>query len=96
MKSLQDERKRDVEETAEFINQLLSQNKLDSTSEVNKIMNELDFIRRDMNDRVPVTDLEQTKTRLADQIESKVELNEVQTALNECQKDIVSQLNEFK
>ena len=58
MKNLQDERKRDVEETAEFINQLITQSKQDSTTEINKIISEIDFLRRDMAERVPLADLE--------------------------------------
>ena len=97
MKSLQDERKKDVEETADFINQLITQSKEDNLAEINRVTSEIDLVRRDLQDRaVLINDLEQTKSNLVDQLETKVDLNEVQSALNECQNDIIQQLNEFK
>jgi len=38
----------------------------------------------------------ETKAALTGQLDSKVELEEVQNALNECQTDIVRQLDDFK
>ena len=45
MKQLQDDRKRDVEETAEFINQLITQSKAEHSKENAQIYQSLDDIR---------------------------------------------------
>jgi hypothetical protein len=41
-------------------------------------------------------ELLETKSNFIGQLEAKVDLKEVQGALNECQNDIVAQLEEFK
>jgi len=46
--------------------------------------------------RVNSTELIDTRTNLAGQLDTKVDLIEVQNALNECQADIVKQLDDFK
>lgn len=43
-----------------------------------------------------MSELLDTKSKLLSQLESKVELKEVQSALNECQNEICEQLSEFK
>lgn len=96
LKSLQDDRKRDVEETAEFINQLVTQGKLDQQKETSRIAEELEQIRQEIAERVNGNDLLETKEVLVNQLDAKVDLEEVQGALNECQSDIVKQLDEFK
>lgn len=96
LKSLQEERRRDVEETAEFINQLVTQGKLDQQKDTSRIKDEIERLRQDVSLRVNTNDLLETKEVLSGQLDSKVELEEVQSALNECQTDIVKQLDEFK
>ena len=96
LKSLQEERRRDVEETAEFINQLVTQGKLDQQKDTSRIKDEIERLRQDVSLRVNTNDLLETKEALSGQLDSKVELEEVQSALNECQTDIVKQLDEFK
>ena len=49
-----------------------------------------------MASRVNGDDLLETKEVLVGQLDTKVDLEEVQGALNECQQDIVKQLDEFK
>ena len=96
LKSLQEERRRDVEETAEFINQLVTQGKLDQQKDTSRIKDEIERLRQDVSLRVNTNELLETKEVLSGQLDSKVELEEVQSALNECQTDIVKQLDEFK
>ena len=96
LRSAQEERRRDVEETAEFINQLVTQSKLDYQKETNHLYEEMEDLRRDVSMRVNSTELMDTKTNFAGMLNNKVDIAEVQNALNECQADIVKQLDDFK
>lgn len=49
-----------------------------------------------MQEKASCNEVAETIARLATLIESKVDLREVQTALNECQSDIKEQLIEFR
>ena len=49
----------------------------------------MDEIRRDVSLRVNTNELLETRQNLTGQLDTKVELQEVQNALNECQADIV-------
>lgn len=53
-------------------------------------------MRREMGDKCSMGELMELKSKLLGQVEAKVELKEVQQALNECQTDIGAQLQEFK
>lgn len=59
-------------------------------------MDQIEEIRRELGQRVGTEELIATRSNLAGQLDTKVDLNEVQTALNECQADIVKQLDQFK
>ena len=77
LKQLQDERKRDVEETAEFINQLVTQNKHDHEKETSQIFEQMDEMRRDLAHRVGASELNETRSNLAGVLDTKVDLSEV-------------------
>lgn len=96
MKQLQDERKKDVEDTADFINQLLNNSKAEQQREHRRVLGELEVLRREIADKAPTFELIETKSYFIAQLENKVDLKEVQSALNDCQQDIVQQLDEFK
>jgi len=51
---------------------------------------ELEVIRREIGDKAPTLELLETKSNFIGQLEAKVNLKEVQGALNECQNDIVA------
>ena len=95
-KQLQEERKRDIDETADFIKQVISQGKQETQGEIQKVSIDIDRLRRDMQEKASCNEVAETIARLATLIESKVDLREVQTALNECQSDIKEQLIEFR
>ena len=95
-KQLQEERKRDIDETADFIKQVISQGKQETQGEIQKVSIDIDRLRRDMQEKASCNEVAETIARLATLIESKVDLREVQTALNECQGDIKEQLIEFR
>ena len=96
MKTMQEERKKDVEDTADFINQLINNSKNEQQREHRRVLGELEVIRREIADKAPTLELLETKSNFIGQLEAKVDLKEVQGALNECQNDIVAQLEEFK
>ena len=56
----------------------------------------MEHLRRDTAEKCSVAELIETKGTFIAQLEQKVNLSEVQTALNECQQDICDQLTEFK
>jgi len=56
----------------------------------------MEQLRRDVSMRVNSTELMDTKTNLTGMLNNKVDVAEVQNALNECQADIVKQLDDFK
>jgi hypothetical protein len=60
------------------------------------VLGELEVLRREVADKAPTLELIETKSNFIGQLESKVDLKEVQSALNECQCDIVAQLEDFK
>lgn len=95
-KQLQEERKRDIDETADFIKQVITQGKQETQGEIQKVSIDIDRLRRDMQEKASCNEVAETIARLATLIESKVDLREVQTALNECQSDIKEQLIEFR
>ena len=53
-------------------------------------------MRRDLIDKCNVSELLEAKSKIYTQLEVKVELKEVQNALNECQNEIVEQLSDYK
>lgn len=57
-------------------------------------MVEVDRLRREVADKA--TDLNLMQERIGAALDAKVDLREVQQALNECQKDIRDQLLEFR
>ena len=83
-KHLQDERKRDIDETALFIKQLISQTKQEIQAELQKASIDIDRLRRDIGERASCSEVAETIARMATVIEQKVDIREVQTALNEC------------
>ncbi len=83
-KQLQEERKRDIDETADFIKQVITQGKQETQGEIQKVSIDIDRLRRDMQEKASCNEVAETIARLATLIESKVDLREVQTALNEC------------
>jgi len=54
------------------------------------VLGELEVIRREIADKAPTLELLETKSNFIGQLEAKVDLKEVQNALNDCQNDIVA------
>lgn len=77
IKLMQEERKKDVEETAEFIKSLINNNKMDIAKDMQRILGDFDKVRRDLSDRAPITELLDLKSKILSQLDMKVELKEV-------------------
>jgi hypothetical protein len=63
---------------------VISQGKQETQGEIQKVSIDIDRLRRDMQEKASCNEVAETIARLATLIESKVDLREVQTALNEC------------
>lgn len=87
-KHLQDVHKKDIEETSEFIKQIISASKQDQQKEYQKQMVDLDRLHSKMSDKASLAELNQMQERMGAALDTKVDLREVQQALNECQGDI--------
>ena len=75
---------------------MINSQKQDNQREQTRTQNDLDHIRRDIGEKSSLLELQDVKAKVLEKIETRVELREVQTALNECQSDITEQLKEFK
>ena len=84
LKQLQDERKRDVEETADFIKQIITAGKQDWQKEVQRANIEIERIRRELAEKAMAAELADTQKKIGAVLDQKVELREVQQALHEC------------
>ena len=96
IRHLGEERKRDIEETADFIKQLIDNNKEEWLKETNGFSKEIDSLKKEMIDRCTLKELLGLKQQMLTNLESKVELKEVQHVLNECQGDLTEQLAQYK
>lgn len=83
-KQLQEERKKDIEETAEFIKQIINNGKSEQAKEVNRVLQEIDKVKRELIDKSSIAEVLDLKQKIISQIENKPELKEVQQALNDC------------
>ncbi len=81
---MQEERKRDVEETADFIKQIINTGKSEQQKELSKVGGDIERLRRDLADKSAVSEFLDFKSKLYASLEGKVSLKEVQGALNEC------------
>lgn len=93
---MQEERRRDVEETAEFVKQVIGAGKLEWQKETSRLTVEVDRVKRECQDKANANEVAEMLAKITTTLESKVDLREVQQALNECQTDIKDQLLEFR
>ena len=77
MRLLQDERRRDIEETADFIKQLIDTQKADWSKDMGSLRLDVDNQKKDMIDRCSLKEMLAIKNNLASQLDNKVELKEV-------------------
>ena len=96
LKQIQEDRKKDVEETADFIKQIINQGKQEQQKDLQMTISDFERLRREMADKCNVTELFDFKQKMQSSLDKKVDLKEVQEALNQCQKEITTQLGDFK
>ncbi len=100
LRHLSEERRADVDDTARYIKTLTDTTKQELILESNKMGNEIDRMRREIDDldarKANGRDLMDTKQKLISLFEPKVDLSEVQTALTTCQTNMTNRLADFK
>ena len=96
IRQLQEERKRDIEETADFIKEVMENNKQEFNRDLQNVRADLDKARNDIVDRCSMQEVLSIKQSLMASLDSKVDVKEVQNALNECQQDLAEQLTSYK
>jgi hypothetical protein len=96
LRLLSEERKRDIEETADFIKQLIDNQKAEQNRDLGLINRDVETLKKDMVDRCSLKEVISLKQQLQTQLDKKIETHEVQSVLNDCQKDIGEQLSQFK
>ena len=85
IRQLQEERKRDIQETADFIKEVMENNKQEFNRDMQNLRTDLDKARNDIVDRCSMQEVLGIKQALIVSLDTKVDVKEVQNALNECQ-----------
>ena len=100
IKNLLEDRRGDIEETAKFIKNVTNTTKKEIQLTIDKLSDELEYMKKGLDEliskKTDKKDLAELKTKLLSQIDSKVDLNEVQNALNTCQSDLSGRFVEYK
>ena len=100
IKNLLEERRIDIEETAKFIKNVTNTNKKETQFTIDKLNDELEYIKKGLDEiiskKIDKKELAELKTKILSQIDNKVDLNEVQNALNTCQSDLSGRFIEYK
>lgn len=73
----QDQRKNDIEETADFVKQLFDGFKDDTLKELHFNRTELDKFKRDLVDKANIQEMLNMKQSLLSQLDMKVDIKEV-------------------
>ena len=77
LRGLQEDRRRDVEETAEFVKQVIGAGKAEWQKEVGRVAGEVDRIRRDTQDKANANEVAEMLAKITTALETKVDLREV-------------------
>ena len=100
IKSLLEERRGDIEETTKFIKNVTNTTKKEIQLTIDKHSDELEYMKKALDEltskRIDKKDLTELKAKLLSQLDSKVDLIEVQNALNTCQSDLSGRFVEYK
>lgn len=74
----------------------MDSSKQDANREIIELKAENEQMKKDIIDRCSLNEMITLKQQLLQQVDTKVDLKEVQTALNDCQNDLADQLTQFK
>lgn len=100
LKILMEDRQNDIEETAKYVKQMTATTKKDIEKDLIKLLEDFEGLRRSMeemlNKKLEKKDFLDFRNKLSNELEQKVDLSEVQAALNTSQSDISSRFVEFK
>jgi DNA-binding IscR family transcriptional regulator len=100
MKNVLEERRGDIEETAKFVKGVTNTTKKEIQIITDKLSDDVDNLRKHMDDimikKLDKKEYSEWKAKVLAQIDGKVDLSEVQTALNACQSDIGRSFQEYK
>ena len=100
IKNLLEERRADIEENMKFIKNVTNTSKKDIQFTIDKLNDELEHIKKGLDDiiskKIDKKELSEVKAKILSQIDNKVDLIEVQNALNTCQSDLSGRFVEYK
>jgi len=100
LKILMEDRQNDIEETAKFVKQLTANTRKDLEKDLIKLLEDFENLRRNMeellNKKLEKKEFVEFRAKFGNELEQKVDLSEVQNALNSSQSDISSRFIEFK
>ena len=100
LKILMEDRQNDIEETAKFVKQLTANTRKDMEKDLIKLLEDFENMRKTMEEllskKLDKKELIEFRGKVSKDLEQKVDLSEVQAALNSSQSDISSRFIEFK
>lgn len=100
VQNLINDRRNDIEETATFVKSMTATTKKEIQIEVDKIEEDLERVKKVIEDistrKIDKKDLSELQKKLSAVVESKVELNEVQSVINTSQEEVSKRFFEFK
>jgi hypothetical protein len=77
MRAIQEDRRRDIEETAEFVKQVIAAGKNEWQKEVARVSNEVERVRREAQEKANANEVAEMLAKITANLESKVDLREV-------------------
>lgn len=100
MKQFSEERRSDIEETAKFVKSVSSNLKKEIEKDLVRLIEDFDVLRKSVDEntlkKLDKKEFNDYKTKIVLQIDEKVDLLEVQNALNASQSDISARFIEYK
>lgn len=94
------ERRNDIDETAKFVKSMVAASKREIQIQTEKLEEEMEKIRKfaeELNTKkIDKKDLNEIRTKFMASLETKVEISEVQNAINTSQQDISARFFEYK
>jgi hypothetical protein len=100
LKNVLEERRNDIEETAKFVKNVTSTNKKELQLVTDRLFADIEELKKTVDDlitrKVEKKEFIESRAKIFSELEGKVDLPEVQGALNSCQADISARFTEFR
>ena len=74
---MKEERKRDIEETADFVKQVIEQQRKDTSVDLSGVRNELEKVRDEFSQVATLKDMQEFHKEMSKNLEAKIEVKEV-------------------